>query len=114
MKLHRTLLWAAVIGSASLMAQVSPASAEQWYFWVKNSSDATIQKLMVSQDKKEWGNFDVGDGIAPGAEVKMVWDESTNNEACSQWIKAKFSDGSESAPSKMNFCKDLDEPIVFQ
>lgn len=114
MKFRRTLLVATVIGALSLMAKVSPASAEQWYFWVKNSSDAKIQKLLVSEDKQQWGFFDIGEGIAAGEKVKLVWHESTNNEDCTQWIKAEFNDGQESQPSRINFCKDLDDPIVFQ
>ncbi len=114
MKLHRTLLLATVIGTLSLVAKASPATAGQWYFWVKNNSDATIQKLLVSEDRRQWGYFDIGNGIAPGDEVKLNWDESTNNEGCNQWIKAQFSDGAESKPAKFNFCKDLDVPIEFQ
>lgn len=114
MKLRRTLLLSAVIGSLSLVAKVSPASAEQWYFWVQNSSDAKIQKLLVSENKQQWGYFDIGSGIAAGRKAKLIWDESTNTQSCTQWIKAEFSDGQESEPSRINFCKDLDDPIVFQ
>lgn len=114
MKFHRSLLLATVIGTLSLVAKVSPAAAGQWYFWVKNSSDATIQKLLVSENRQNWGYFDIGDGIVPGDEVKLLWDESTNNQGCNQWIKAQFSDGSESKPAKFNFCKDLDTPIEFE
>ncbi len=114
MKLRRTLLLATVIGTLSLVAKVSPASAEQWYFWVKNSSDAKIQKLLVSENKQQWSYFDIGSGIATGEKAKLIWDESTNNQRCTQWIKAEFSDGQESAPSRINFCKDLDDPIVFE
>ncbi len=114
MKLHRTLLIATVIGTMSLVAKVNPASAEQWYFWVQNSSSAKIQKLLVSQNGRQWGYFDIGSGIAAGDTVKLIWDESTNNQDCSQWIKAKFSDGAESKPAKINFCQNLDDPIVFQ
>jgi hypothetical protein len=114
MKFRHTLLLATAIGTLSLVAKVSPASAEQWYFWIKNSSDTRIQKLLVSENKRQWGYFDIGAGIAAGQEVKLIWDESTNDQRCSQWIKAQFSDGQESEPSRINFCKDLDDPIVFQ
>jgi hypothetical protein len=114
MKLNRTLLLATVVGTLSLVAKVSPASAEQWYFWVKNSSDVKIQKLLVSEDKQKWGYFEIGEGITPGEKIKLIWDESTNSESCNQWIKAEFSNGEESKPAKINFCKDLDDPIVFQ
>lgn len=114
MNFHRTLLLATAIGTLSLVAKVSPASAEQWYFWVKNSSDAQLEKLLVSEDKSSWGYFEIGDGIAPGEQTKLIWDPSTNTEGCTQWIKAEFSDGGESQPTQIDFCKDLDTPIVFR
>jgi len=52
-------------------------------------------------------------GIGPGETAKMVWDSSTDSEPCEQWIRAKFSDGEYSAPSKQDFCEDLDTPIDF-
>lgn len=114
MQFPRTLLLATVIGTLSLVAKVSPAAAEQWYFWVQNNSEAQLQRLLVSQDRKTWSYFDIGEGIAPGDSAQLIWDESTNNQSCNQWIKAEFSDGEESAPARFNFCKDLDEPIVFK
>jgi hypothetical protein len=69
--------------------------------------------LEVSQDKHEWGNFDIGDGIGPGERAKLVWASSTNDEKCHQWIRAKFSDGTWSEPTKQDFCRDLDDPIEF-
>ncbi|HEY9618051.1 MAG TPA: hypothetical protein V6C64_14490 [Microcoleaceae cyanobacterium] len=114
MKLDKALLLATTIGVVSLVARVSPASAEQWYFWIKNDADTKIQKLLVSENRQQWGYFDIGAGIDPGETTKLVWNESTNNQGCNQWIKAEFSDNSESQPAKINFCKDLDEPIVFQ
>lgn len=114
MKSHRSLLIATVVGTLSLLAKVNPASAQQWYFWVENSADANIQKLLVSENKRHWSYFEIGEGIASGEKAKLVWDESTNNQSCNQWIKAEFSDGGESTPTKINFCKDLDAPIVFK
>ncbi len=98
----------------SLVANVASASAEQWYFYVKNSSNTTIKKLLVGEPNATWGAFDIGTGIVPGENTKMVWDTSTNNQLCKQWIKAQFADGSESSPSYIDFCKNLDDPIVFQ
>ncbi|MGA7934310.1 MAG: hypothetical protein WCA35_12245 [Kovacikia sp.] len=114
MKLSSKLLLAASVVTLSFVAKAMPASAEQWYFWVKNDSRANLEKLLVSQDKQNWGYFDIGTGVAPGDQEKMVWNSSTNNESCTQWIKAEFSDGQESEPAQFNFCKDLDTPIVFQ
>ncbi|MDR3385648.1 MAG: hypothetical protein P4L92_01240 [Rudaea sp.] len=92
---------------------LSANAADQWHFVVKNKTESNITKLEVSQDKQEWGNFDIGDGIGPGERVTLVWASSTNDEKCHQWIRAKFSDGSWSEPSKQDFCRDLDEPIEF-
>lgn len=99
----------------SLVASVSSASSApgSWYFYVTNGSNSTMTNLYVAEQGKSWSYFDIGAGIAPGKTVKMVWDNSTDSQACSQWIKATYADGSESTPVKMNFCKDLDDPIVF-
>lgn len=105
----RISLFGAVL---SLFAgQVS--AADQWHFVVSNATSSKIVKLQVSEDKSSWGDFDIGSGIAPGATSTMVWDASTNNEGCEQWIRAKFADGSTSPPSKQDFCQDLDDPIEF-
>jgi len=89
------------------------AAAEQWHFVVKNKTGTNITKLEVSQDKHEWGNFDIGDGIGPGEKVTLNWASTTNDEKCHQWIRAKFSDGTWSEATKQDFCRDLDEPIEF-
>ncbi|MFM7600485.1 MAG: hypothetical protein ACKO7R_04690 [Pseudanabaena sp.] len=107
-------LVSATVLALSLVANVASASAEQWYFYVKNNSNSTIKKLLVAEPNKAWGEFDIGLGIVPGENTKMIWDESANYESCKQWIKAQFADGSESEPSYIDFCQDLDNPIVFQ
>ncbi|WP_055073800.1 hypothetical protein [Pseudanabaena sp. 'Roaring Creek'] len=114
MLIKQGLLVSASLFAFSLVANVASASAEQWYFYVKNNSNSTIKNLLVAEPSKSWGRFDIGSGIFPGDNVKMVWDSSTNNQACSQWIKAQFADGSESEPSLIDFCKNLDDPIVFR
>ena len=89
------------------MAQVQ--AAEEYSFKVHNTTKVTITKILVSQDKKEWGEFEIGKGIKAGEEVALGWDDSTNDEECKQWVKAVFSDKSESEPSKFDFCeKDLE------
>lgn len=98
----------AVLASGAVLADES-----EYHFVVRNATKARITALEVSEDKKSWGNFDIGKGINAGASETLVWDESTDNEACEQWIRAKFSDGSVSEPSKQDFCKDLDTPIEF-
>lgn len=105
--------FALAVGTLGLALQAAPASAEQWYFWVENKSSAAIQKLEVSEDQSNWGYFELGSAIAPGEKEKLIWDSSTDNEDCTQWIRATFSDGSESQPAQFDFCKDLDIPIEF-
>jgi hypothetical protein len=83
------------------------------HFIVKNKTDSNITKLEVSQNKRDWGNFDIGSGIGPGDRVKLIWTVDTDAQKCHQWIRAKFSDGTWSDPIKEDFCHDLDEPIEF-
>jgi len=97
------------------LAALSPlASASGYYFFVDNQSSSRIVKLEVSQDKKKWGQFDIGRGIAKGKSSKLVWDDSTDEEACEQWVRAKFADGSASEPAQIDFCQAMDDPIVFE
>lgn len=105
-----------VAASALLVSLAfSPAqAADEYYFYVQNKTDSRITKLQVSENKKTWGYFDIGKGISPGKKVKLTWDSSTNDEECEQWVRAVFADGSTSDVSKMDFCEDLDTPIVFE
>ena len=104
---------AGLLVAALTLPALYASAADQWHFKVKNATESRITKLEVSEDKKEWGDFDIGRGIAPGKTETMVWDSSTDDEGCDQWIRAKFSDGSYSEASKQNFCEDLDTPIEF-
>ncbi len=81
------------------------AADSEYSFVVHNSTNSTIKRLLVSEDGKKWGDFDVGKGIAAGASSTLVWDSSTNNEACQQWVKATFADGSEAKAVKFDFCE---------
>ena len=114
MRHYRTLLMAATLGLLSLGAIAQPATAEQWHFWVTNNSTGTIKRLLVSEDGKQWGYFSIGSGIPRGKTTKLVWSEETDSESCVQWIKAEFSNGDQSTPTQFDFCKDLDDPIVFE
>lgn len=98
---------------AALAFSSVSASADQWSFKVTNDTSSKITSLQVSEDKSEWGMFDIGSGIGAGDTETLVWDASTNSESCNQWIRAKFADGSTSPASKQDFCQDLDNPIVF-
>ena len=108
--LNRNTFCAALL---SLAIALPAIAADQWHFRVTNDTATRIVKLQVSEDRQSWGDFDIGSGIGAGDTEMLVWDSSTNNEGCEQWIRAKFSDGSTSPASKKNFCEDLDTPLVF-
>lgn len=80
------------------------AFAGSYSFGVHNNSGSKITKILVSQDGKQWGFFDIGKGIAAGATETLVWDASTEGEDCEQYFKAVFADGSESEPVIFDFC----------
>lgn len=106
-------VWAAMLGAAFVLPAMQATAADQWHFVVANKTESRIVKLQVSEDRKQWGDFDIGRGIAAGETATLIWDASTDNEDCNQWIRAKFMDGSYSEASKQDFCKDLDDPIEF-
>jgi hypothetical protein len=84
-------------------------AAEEYSFKVTNKTGSTIKKILVSEDGKKYGYFDIGAGIKPGKTVTLVWDSSTDGESCEQWVKAVYADGSESEPAKFDFCEsDVD------
>lgn len=81
-------------------------AAEEYKFKVHNTTKQTIKKILVSEDGKEYGEFEIGKGIKPGATDELVWDTSTNSESCHQYFKAVFSDGEESEAAKFDFCEE--------
>lgn len=81
-----------------------PALAQEYTFKVHNNAGVAITKILVSEDGKKWGQFDIGAGIAPRATVTLAWDESTNNQECKQHFQAVFADGSVSDPAIFDFC----------
>jgi hypothetical protein len=102
-----------LLGAGMTFLAGEALALQQWHFVVKNSTSSRIVKLQVSPDKSGWGDFDIGKGIKPGEKATLVWDASTDDQPCKQWIRAKFKDDTYSAPSRQNFCEDLDEPIEF-
>lgn len=82
------------------------AAESEFSFTVHNSTKVAIKQILVSEDGKSWGKFDIGSGIAAGATESLVWDTSTNSEECSQSVKAVFSDGEESEPAQFDFCEE--------
>ncbi|KGF69159.1 hypothetical protein LL06_12585 [Hoeflea sp. BAL378] len=85
---------------------VSGAHAEEFSFTATNTTGTAITEVLVSENKSDWGYFEIGSGIKPGETVNLVWSQATNNEACEQWVKATFADGSESEPAKFDFCEN--------
>jgi hypothetical protein len=99
------LVLPAIVFVAMALGSLQNSTAKDEYsFVVTNSTPAGITQVLVSEDGKTWGKFNIGSGIAAGATTKLVWDESTNNQGCKQWVKAVFKDGSESKPKVFDFC----------
>ena len=113
MKLPASLKRATTLALALLALGVASVNAAEFSFKVHNKSDTKIKEILVSQDGKTYGHFDVGAGIAPNKTVTLVWDKSTDNEECKQFVKAVYSDGSESEPAKFDFCEE-DLEIEFE
>ena len=103
------LILALVMASFALNSvSAHKASTVDYSFKVHNGQRCYIDELLVSENGKSWGEFDLGKGVAPGQTVELVWDKSTDNSKCEWWIKAKYADGSESKAAKFDFCeKDL-------
>lgn len=82
------------------------AQAEEFSFTATNTTRVAITQVLVSENGRDWGYFDIGSGIRPGATVDLIWDQSTNNENCEQWVKAVYADNTESEPAMFDFCED--------
>ena len=80
------------------------AKAEEYYFTLRNDTDLAISQVLVSEDGKTWGYFTLESNIAPKTEGKIVWGQDTNREACSQWIKVGYENGTVTEPEKFDFC----------
>ena len=108
MKNYLRQTFVAAVACAFLFAPLRLSSAAEYSFKVHNTTEQTIKKLLVSEDGKTFGFFDIGKGIAPGKTVTLEWDKSTDEENCDQWFKAVFDDDEESEPVEFDFCeKDL-------
>ncbi len=81
------------------------AAESEYSFGVRNNTRVKLTKLLVSEDGKDWGYFDIGSGIAAGSDVTLTWDSSTDDEGCDQYVKAVYADGSESEEARFNFCE---------
>ncbi len=94
------------IAAAATLVLSAPAFAEEYSFKVHNNTDSKITKILVSEDGKKFGYFDIGPGIPAGKTVTLVWDQSTNGESCEQTFKAVFANGETSEPQAFDFCED--------
>ena len=95
-----------VLAAAATLALSITAYGEEYSFKVTNNTDTKIKKILVSEDGKKYGYFDIGAGIEPGKTVTLVWDSSTNGESCEQHFKAVFANGEESEPQEFDFCEE--------
>lgn len=108
MKLQSGFVRMSILAVAFILFSFTAANAQdsEFSFKVFNKTRTKIVKLLVSETGKNYGYFDIGAGIAPGKSMTLVWDKSTDNEACVQWFKAVYADKSESAPVKFDFCEE--------
>lgn len=104
-KSFRPGLFAIALSGIGLGLTPFAASAEEYSFRATNVTNTTITEILVSENRRDWGYFDIGNGLRPGATITLVWDQSTNSENCAQWVKAAYADGSESEPAMFNFCE---------
>jgi len=98
----------AMLATALLMMSFTPGFAKtnvDYKFKVHNNTTHDIKKILVSDDGKKWGYFDIGDGIKAGDTDELVWDKSTDNGACEWIFKAVWSNDEESEPVKFDFCE---------
>ncbi|MDB9515074.1 hypothetical protein PN499_28120 [Kamptonema animale CS-326] len=94
----------ATLSLVSILA--NPTKAEEFRFTIQNNSDVAVSQVLVSEDGETWGYFNLDSNIAPDTEGEMVWGEHTNHEACSQWIKIGYVDGTITEPAKFDFCEN--------
>ena len=103
---RRVAVLAFVCVFVSLPAAGIARVQDEYKFKVHNNTKQVIKKVLVSEDGKEYGYFKIGNGIAPGQTVTLIWDKSTNNGPCHQYFKAVFEDDEESHPVSFNFCEE--------
>ena len=90
----------------------SSALANDYSFFVTNGTHENIVGVQTQMLGGPCGNFDLGGAITPAQHVELHWAAHTNDQSCSQFIRAKFADGSYSKPATFNFCSTPD--IVFE
>ncbi len=104
MRVKKTFMLAAAL----LVLSFTPGfakSADDYKFKVYNNTKVRIKEVLVSENGKKWGFFDIGKGIAAGATVELVWSASTDSASCGWYFKAVWADGDESDPAEFDFCE---------
>lgn len=102
-----------VLALVAMLVMSASAFADEYSFTVTNNTDTKIKKILVSENGRSWGYFDIGSGINAGKTVTLVWDASTNGEDCVQYFKAVWANGEESEPQSFDFCEE-DVAIEFE
>ncbi|MDQ6624741.1 MAG: hypothetical protein M3Y69_01180 [Verrucomicrobiota bacterium] len=97
---------ALAVAALAFSPTIANAEGENGNFKVTNTTKTKIVKLLASENGKDYGNFDLGDGIAPGKTVTLNWGKNTKDTGCKWFLKAVFSDGEESEAQKFDFCED--------
>ena len=96
---------AAKLSALFFILGTSAFAADGYSFKVTNTTNATITKILVSEDGKKWDYFSIGKGIPAGETMELVWDASANDQSCKQYVKAVWSDNSEAEPAVFDFCE---------
>jgi len=105
-KVQKSLRSAALVSTFLLATLTTVSAAADYRFKVHNNTGTAIKKILVSEDGEEFGFFDIGKGIKPGATVELVWDSSTDSESCEQYFKAVFANNEESEAVQFDFCEE--------
>lgn len=96
----------------SFNASYALAQQDDYRFVVKNNTRTTIKKIFVGEPGKKYRPFIIGNGIAAGKSMTLVWDNDADTAACRWYIKAVYDDGVETEPAIFDFCEKGLE-IVF-
>ncbi|MCB1174820.1 MAG: hypothetical protein KDK39_14715 [Leptospiraceae bacterium] len=77
-------------------------------FTVTNNTQSKIVNLLAREKgSAEWGNFELGGGLAAGSETKIQWNDPEEGK-CEWEFKAKFADEEESNVFTVDTCKEHD------
>ncbi|MCU0756044.1 MAG: hypothetical protein MUE46_13110 [Xanthomonadales bacterium] len=95
-----------VLCALALASLLGTAQAEEYSFTVNNNSGSKIVRIQVSEDGRNWGDFDIGSGIPAGASSELTWAEHTNDAGCVWQFVASFADGSKSDAVAFDFCEE--------